>query len=162
MLNFRNERLVDAFALPVIPPDDMIQNVRRQPLINEKQSRIDRTRRILIIIILCTLPCYCLGVVSLKILSDQRTQRTLTPTTTLTATATETVIPTGTASLIPSGTPTPTLTSTQTRTHTPVPSDTPQPTATETAIPPTDTPLPSETPTVVIPPTETPTIVPTA
>ena len=151
--------MVSAFALPVIPPDDMIQTVRRQSLINEKQSRINRTRRILIIIILCTLPCYCLGVVSLKILSDQRVQRTLTPTPSATVTATETMVPTGTASMIPSGTPTPTFTSTSTRTHTPVPSDTPQPTATETAVPPTDTPLPSETPTI-IPPTETPSIVP--
>jgi hypothetical protein len=144
--------------LSVNLPDVMIQIVRRTPTYNDKQLRVQRTRRVLIIIILCTIPCYCLGIVTLRILSNQRVQRTLTPTSTLTLTLTETSSPTTTATLNPSATSTPTYTPTATKTATPLPTDTSQPTLTSTPIPPTDTTVPSDTPTVEIIPTETATL----
>jgi len=143
------------FDLSVNLPDVMIQFVRKSPANNDKQLRIQRSRRVLIIIILCTIPCYCLGIVTLRILSNQRIQRTLTPTTTLTVTLTQTPSPSITASLNPSATSTQTSTSTATKTATLLPTDTPQPTLTNTPIPPTETPVPSDTATLVIIPTDT-------
>jgi len=136
--------------LPVALADDKIQVVRRNPAMIEKQGRIQRTRKILIIIIVCTLPCYCLGIVSLRVLSTQRNQRTTTPTITLTGTTTLTLTPTNTASLLPSATAsltnTPTYTATVTATL--LPTDTPIPTLTYTMAP-TVTPVLTDTPTLV-------------
>lgn len=140
------------FDLPVNMADDKIQIVRNTLPMSKKQDRIQRTRRLLIIIIVCTLPCYCLGIVSLRAISGQRNQRTNTPTVTVTATATGTLLPTSTYSVTPSSTSTltPTITSTATYTATNIPTDTPSATSTVTPVP-TDTPSPTETPTIVTP-----------
>jgi hypothetical protein len=86
-----------------------------------------RTRRMLIGIILATLPCYFLGIILLVTFSSR--EPVPAPTATLTATITET--PTMTATFTPSATPGgPTLTVAVTATQ---------------AAPPTDTPVPTET-----------------
>ena len=125
------------------------------------------TRTILLLIILMTLPCYCLGAVLLAVAPDdqrpgvQRTQATLggvkaTPFQTMTRT------PFNTATRTPTGEPlqaTPIQgnfpTSPPLPTFAPPPTIAPQPTV---AIP---TAAPTLTPTVIFIPTDTPTLIPT-
>jgi hypothetical protein len=118
-----------------------------------------QTRRNLVLLILATLPCYCLGVVLLNI--GQIASRPLTPTPTATHTQrtprrTSTPGPSATPLIIPTAT----QTSTETITWTPSPTYTEfvPPTRTQTGTPtPTETPSPTI---VVAPlePTETPTL----
>lgn len=118
---------------------------------NELLSRADRRTRIrtiLIILILVTLPCYCLGFVVLQV-GRELTKPTVTPTITATntlapATFTPTqattvfIPPTATQTTTPTVTWTPTMTFTQfvppTRTVTVTPTPSLIPTATQTPV----------------------------
>ena len=111
----------------------------------DTQPQVTKLRRILITIVLATLPLYLIGLVVLWVGSAAKNLRTPTPEI-------STVIVTATPA--PSATlPPPTAFPTLTPTHTAMP--TPTHTATP---PPTLTPLPTET----VLPTETPTELPTA
>ena len=122
-------------------------------------SRQKRTRYILILAILISIPCYCIGFAILKVKQSQPEE--ITPTITLTATRTPTITRTPYITLTPSVTATitqtytasPTRTSTATRTFTPSPTNT---------SPPTETPIPIETETQPPPlPTDTEALIPT-
>ncbi len=128
-----------------------------------KQSRTRKIRIILGVIIIATLPFYCLGLIMLQGQNMVNRIRTATPTETQPAaasntprptwtgviTATASITPSPTITWTPSITPTafltPTRTITQTATITLTPTDTLIP-PTETPVPPTetDTPSPSE------------------
>lgn len=116
-----------------------------------------QTRRNLVLLILATLPCYCLGIVLLNI--SQVAGRPLTPTPTVTLTQrtprrTSTPGPTDTQIVFPTATLTPTVTITwtpsvtytqfvpPTRTVTPTPefTETPSPTIVVAPLEPTETP----------------------
>lgn len=130
-------------------------------------ARRARIRSILTIIILATLPCYCLGLVLLQIgPRGNDADATDTPTATLTGEAspsstlepsdTPIIFPTATETATPTITWTPSVTPTlfEPPTRTPSPSPTASPTETETPEPATAT--PTRTPTSV-PPTDSPT-----
>ena len=128
----------------------------------DKLKQMDRTRLILLIIIAASIPCYCFGMVLLRVSTGAERRATATaigavdgtPSAVVSATFT---LPAGsaTATLTPTRTPTftPTITyeipytRTPTRTLTPsrTPTASPQPTATNTPVPP-DTATP-QTPT---------------
>ena len=130
--------------------DVMIRTMNINPFNLANPNRVIRTRRILIVILLCTLPCYCLGIVSLRFLAIQRENKTQTATSTQTASTTSTFTLTITASQLP--TLTPTLTQSPTATATTTPTFTQLPTATETLVPPSPSPEPSQTPTELLAP----------
>ncbi len=129
--------------------------------------RRQKIRRILLIIILATIPFYCLGIVVLWGAGRLKRQNAVTPTWTQAATVTFTItqtpptliyFPTQTITMTPTITMTSTITSTQIRTAT----RTATVTDTATFIPtltPTFTPPFTDTPTE--PPTDTPTETPT-
>jgi len=110
-----------------------------------RDDRRARIRKILIIIIVATLPCYCLGFVVMQV-GRELTKPTVPPTLTETfapppATNTPTVVTTVFTLPTATETPTPTVTWTPTLTFTLfIP-----PTRTPT-IAPTDTPVPTDTP----------------
>ena len=80
-------------------------------------DRRARLRSTLFLILLATLPCYCLGLVVLKVGDTARQIPTYTPTTTATSTNIPTIaIPTEYPTLTPSLLPTLTLTPTVTQT----------------------------------------------
>lgn len=127
-------------------------------------GRRSRTRSTLIMVILATIPCYCLGLILLDVGNVAR--RVVTPTTTQTITArvvkrtntprpsktafafpTATAVPTETITWTPSPTFTPFVPPTHTPTHTPSDTHTPTPThtASPTLPPPVDTPTPTPT-----------------
>jgi hypothetical protein len=110
-------------------------------------SRRTRTRYMLILMILITIPCYILGIVLLRI-NRGPFASTLTPVSlpTITRTGTITLTPylTRTSTITP--TITQTLTPTLTRTPTPTQTPTSTPEQTETPVS-TDTPGPEVTPT---------------
>jgi hypothetical protein len=127
--------------------------------------RRERTRSTLIIVILITIPCYLLGLITLWITNGVKVRGRVTATVTQTSlfqfTSTSTTLP-GTPTLFTpmlteTGTKRPTFTPTNTfiiptRTASPTPelTETPRPTSTPTPtepIPPTDTAVPTETPT---------------
>jgi hypothetical protein len=125
----------------------------------DKLKQFDRTRLVLGIVIVATIPCYCLGMLLLwnvnlahsqmtptATLTPERTlQGSLTPTFTLPAiTMTVTLTPTTTTTF----TPTITYMLPPTRTHSPSPSPLP-----------TDTPVPS--PTITDTPVPLPSLIPT-
>jgi hypothetical protein len=134
-----------------------------------------KTRSTLILIILASILCYCLGIGVLWVSRLPRPEQTLTPTPNLTAEAatrqaeTAAAIPTATGVLFISATPTvlsPTPTWTPSQTFTPFKTWTGTPTGTATqTLPPSQTPTvtdtvqPSNTP---IPATETPVPSPTS
>lgn len=133
-----------------------------------------RLRIVLMMIILSTLPCYCLGFFMAAQAPRQRATATpaLTPTGRKTFTVTPTLFQFPTATFTPflniitntiTPTASPTATATSTHTFTPSPSitSTPtlEPTFTETPSPP---PPPTETPTPTLTDTPVPTIVPLA
>lgn len=110
----------------------------------DKLKEFNRTRLILGIIILATIPCYCLGMVLLWNVNLERAQKTATPTKTQVGATLEPIIPTytqffNTATI--TSTPTVTYTFTPTITYGLPPTRTlmPSPTSTQT---PTDTPVP--------------------
>lgn len=119
--------------------------------------RRSRTRSILIIVILSTIPCYLLGLIVLWISNGARAH--ITPTPTVTVEATLPPIVTSPTLPVPSAVfATPTITITPTISVTPSPSATyfiPSPTPTATQMPtntetppaPTDTNTPEPTPT---------------
>lgn len=126
----------------------------------DEQARQTRTRYLLIILILITIPCYILGFVLLRINRSPKVpsptpvstqgpplQDTNTPTITLTGYLTRTATVTPTETLIPSETLTPTSTITQTPSPSPSPSETATETATELPDP-TDEPIDTPEPTV--------------
>jgi hypothetical protein len=144
------------------------------------QTRRGRTRRTLLMIILGTLPCYCLGLIVLQVGQMLLNSPTATPTQTtpkVTATharASITPVFTGTATLYmsPTVTPSPTITltpsitatfflpATKTPTLTPtVPTDTPPPPPTFTFTPSVTLP-PPPTATFTVGPSETPSPIP--
>lgn len=110
-------------------------------------SSTKRIRYLLMLAILITLPCYCLGLVILRI--DQTRPAKVTPSVTLTPTRTSTITLTPytnftftfTPTITLTGTLKPTATPTRTATVTPTPTmtNTVPPTATDTEIPPTVT-----------------------
>ncbi len=102
-------------------------------------------RTILVVIILATLPCYCLGYFVLQKAQAQLKKGTNTPTSTLTITVTNQ--PTFTGTLSQTVTLTPSQTGTATETFTPTVTRTRFMTPTRTSSrTPTDTPVPSSTP----------------
>lgn len=112
-----------------------------------------RTRKILIIIILATLPCYCAGLIALRVGRSIQQSGTVTPTPTITiGTPVEdfTFTPTleFTATFAPSSTSEPTRSLTPTVT---IVLPTLEPSATHTIEVPTNTPVPVEP---TLPPTE--------
>ena len=129
----------------------------------EKFRQFDRTRLILGIVILATLPCYCLGMVMLwntNLVREQKTPTssftpegtsltTLTPTYTIPVISpTVTFTPTTTTSFTPTITYVIPPTRTFTLTPSPLPTETLAPTPTHTDTP---TPSPSFTPTEITP-----------
>ena len=125
----------------------------------EKLKEFDRTRLILGIVILTTLPCYCVGMVMLWNANLVREQKTPTATSTPQGTLITTLTPSYT---IPVISPTVTFTPTITTTFTPTITYVIPPTRTFTATPsplPTDTlaPSPTFTDTPIPSPTFTPT-----
>jgi len=131
-------------------------------------GQLDRTRMILLGIILLSIPCYCLGGLILWGTASAESKRTSTPTQTATELGTGMVtpsytLPAGTLTPTPTGTITPTFTATITYvippSLTPSQTATLQPTETFTLEPsPTSTPQPTETATIE---TLTPSTVPT-
>lgn len=93
-------------------------------------SKRYRTRILLVIAILATLPCYCLGVIVLQF-APVHNLTTLTPT----PTSTETLTPTATQTSTPTHTPFPTFTPTLTPTPTSTRTTTPTATSTSTFTP---------------------------
>jgi len=127
----------------------------------EIDYRVARLRRILVIVILATLPCYLLGVIVLWVGNSAKIHQTITPTNNvfyITATPQPsstplppTFYPTPTASA--SATVTPTFTVTVSYTNTPTITITLLPTGTNTPTPlgtgfPTDTSTPEPSPTL--------------
>ena len=135
----------------------------------ETSNPLARRRLTLFIIILATIPCYCIGLVAISLAPDN--SPTATPSPTFAATAT---VPSLTFSPDPSiftQTPSNTPTVTPTPTDTNTPTYTPSVTATETVfVPPTDTatntmtftPSPTWTPSSTPSRTPTPPNTPTA
>lgn len=132
----------------------------------KKLKEFNRTQLILGIVILSTIPCYCLGLIMLWNADLLREQRKATATFTPQKTMQTTLTPSYTIPVqLPTATHTPTLTTTftptityvipPTRTFTaspsPLPTDTPEPSPTFT-----DTPVPSLTSTPTTASTETP------
>jgi hypothetical protein len=135
-----------------------------------------RLRKVLVIVILATIPCYCAGLVAILLAPSRIREANVTPTLTSSSTAvvfatqTSTIFTslTPTGSSTPSQTPTstssatttntPTITQTPTISATPIPTNTPflpPPTFTNTPIPlPTYTSLPAltSTPTLTVVP----------
>ena len=138
----------------------------------DKLKQFDRTRLILGIIILFTIPCYCLGLILLWNSNLERGQ--LTPTLSITPDGTKSgsITPTFTFPAVSATitlTPTITTTFTPTRTYVLPPSNTPSPSPSplpsNTPLPPptlTDTPVPlpsstaTESPTDTLTPSDTP------
>lgn len=130
----------------------------REPNMATPGTIRQRTRTVLIVLILATLPCYLLGFIVLGIAREIRSQKTPVPTAQMEFSPTAElpventkslpvptlVFPTKTETL----TPTISLTPTITATFELPPSQTPSPTYTET-------PEPSPTPTLTLPPAET-------
>lgn len=129
----------------------------------DEQSKQIRTRYLLVILILITIPCYVLGFVLLRLNREPKpptatpvitqgvpAQDTFTPTITLTGYLTRTPTITPTETVTPTETATPTATLTETPSPTPTETATPTETDIEITVPPelpTDTPEPIEEPT---------------
>ena len=121
----------------------------------EKLKELDRTRLVLGIIILVTIPCYCLGMILLLNTNLERGQKTPTVTHTPEGILQASLTPSFTIPAISATvSPTPTITTTFTPTITYVlpptrtPSPSPSPLPTDTLVPSptfTDTPVPSQT-----------------
>lgn len=126
-------------------------------------NRTAKLRSTLLMVILATIPCYCLGV-GLLFINEAQSNR---PTATITssATFTQTVSTSAPQVASPTASFTPTITRTWTPSmtftpfRTPTRTETPEPskTATPTLEPPTDTPIP---PTDTAAPTNTETLIP--
>ena len=104
----------------------------------EELSKRTRTRYMLTLLILITIPCYLLGFILLRLdRGPLEPTPTITLTGTITSTATITLTPylTRTATITPTASATPTITQTPTQTATvsptPEPSETPLPTHTD-------------------------------
>jgi len=106
-----------------------------------RRGKHNQVRKVLVGIILATLPCYCIGLLLVNLVESGDTERptaTASPTAeapqvTLPATETATLLPTFTYIFTPTGTASPTASPTS-RPTLPIPSITP--TATDTAPPP--------------------------
>lgn len=116
---------------------------------NSKKRSVNRIRKVLLYIILATIPFYCLGFISLRLLTNRRISGTATSTTTPTITSTITATEEIPSTQTRTDEPTATQTRTRTPTISPEPSETRAPTNTD--IPPTEP--PTDTP---VPPTELP------
>jgi len=123
------------------------------------RGKRNQVRKVLVGIILATLPCYCIGLLIVNLVDsgggESRPTATASlaasaPVITLPATDTPTLLPTFTYIFTPTGTASPTATATVKATS-PTPSATPTFTATPTAPPPPPSDTPSSTPA----PTET-------
>ena len=131
----------------------------------DKLKQFDRTRLILGIIILLTIPCYCLGLLLLWNSNLERRQLTPTATVTPDGTKPDSITPTFTFPAVSATvTLTPTITATFTPTRTYVlpasntPSSSPSPLPSNTAAPSptlTDTPVPLPSSTATDLPTDT-------
>jgi hypothetical protein len=125
----------------------------------DKLKQFDRTRLVLGIVIIATIPCYCLGMLLLWNVNLAHSQMTPTATLTPEGTLQGSLTPTFT---LPAITMTVTLTPTTTTTFTPTITYMLPPTRTHSPSPsplPTDTPVPS--PTITDTPVPLPSLIPT-
>lgn len=144
----------------------VLSSMLRITLMSAGRGKRNQVRKVLVGIILATLPCYCIGLLIVNLVDSGGgvTRPTATaslaataPVLTLTASETPTLLPTFTYLFTPTGTASPTVTATQ-KANSPTPSVTPTFTAPPTAPPPppSDTPSPTPAPTETTLPTPYP------